>query len=1048
MDFRLHRGLPQLKPAEFQSHPTAQMKASNRLLRNRIQLAQLLVLFAAFRPALSPAVSPTTTPEQIAFFEKNVRPVLVEHCYQCHSEKARNEGKLKGGLFLDSREGVITGGDSGPAIVAGDPSKSLLANAVRWENSDTQMPPKKKLPAMAIAHLEQWIAMGAPDPRDGAPITAKRQINIAEGREHWAFKPLRNGAPPIPPPSPSQKPTTVDAFILQAQANAGVRPSPPAAKETLVRRLYFDLTGLPPTPEAVESFLSNTAPDAYSKLVNSLLDSPLYGERWARHWLDVVRFAESGGYEFDGFRQGAYHYRDWVIRAFNSDLPYDEFVRLQLAGDLLDENKIEGAAATGFLVAGPYPGQITAKTKERIRYDQLDDMLSTTGSAMLGLTIGCVRCHDHKYDPIPQADYYNLAATLAKTEHGEVKIERYTPEQLRLRKQYDEKSASLQATLSKFAKEDFPNLYRTWRNEQPAGLGDSTGRWQVFDVTSVSAENAHLAPTPGGLVVYLDNKTKDDVYTVKVRTLQKGLRSFRLEALTEDNLPKRGPGLSDNGNFVLADFKATAKPLDATSKTKPAALKLKAVKASFEQKSFPLANAVDNDPSSGWAVDPQQGKDHAALFHVEGDVAGFEGGTEIEFQLRFKNFFGLGKFRLSFSNSASPPELEAGCQPQDAAELLFSETLPSGAGLEALAGWFGRFNPKAQALTAALQEHAAKAPHREYAQIYSTKQGGADVYLLRRGEVDNKAGLASPGFVQVLSRSDASRWTSSPKDPQPIGPASEVHPRVALGRWLTDMEHGAGPLLARVIVNRLWQHHFGKGLVPTPNEFGVQGEKPSHPELLDYLAGELVRSGWSLKSLHRLLLNSAVYQQGNSSSKENAALDPDNKLLWFHPSQRLEAEAIRDSLLQVAGNLDPRPFGPSETRVDSPRRSVYLRVRRSELIPFLTLFDAPEPLQSVGERGLTTVPTQALTLLNSPFVRDCAQKLARRALSGNATPKEALAKAFEIALSRKPEQAELVRFTSYLETQLGENPTPESSLKALSQTCLALLCTNEFIYVD
>jgi hypothetical protein len=919
---------------------------------------------------------------------------------------------------------------------------------VRWENSDTQMPPKNKLPSEVIAHLEQWITMGAPDPREGPPIAAKRQINIAAGKEHWAFKPLSTTPPPLSSTNQSHKLAAVDAFILQAQAKAGVRPSPPAAKETLVRRVYFDLTGLPPSPELVESFVRNPSPDAYATLVDSLLDSPRYGERWGRHWLDVVRFAESGGYEFDGFRQGAYHYRDWVIGALNSDLPYDEFVRLQIAGDLLHENKIEGAAATGFLVAGPYPGQITAKTKERIRYDQLDDMLSTTGSALLGLTIGCVRCHDHKYDPIPQTDYYGLAATLAKTEHGEVKLERSTPEQLRLREAYDQKSASLKKTLSKFANEEFPDLYRTWKNESSAGLGNSTGRWQVFDVASTSAENAHLAVAPGGLVVYVENKAKDDVYTVKVRTLQKGLRSFRLEALAGDQLPKKGPGLSDNGNFVLADFKVTARPLDAKLKAKPSALKLKAVKASFEQKNFPLANAVDNDASSGWAVDPQQGKDHAALFNVEGEGVGFEGGTEIEFQLRFKGFFGLGRFRLAFSTAAAPPELEAGSQPQDAAELFFGETLPSGAGLEALALWFGRFNPKAGALAAALHEHAAKAPHSEYAQIYSTKPGGADVYLLRRGEVDNKAGIASPGFIQVLSRADAPRWTAPANDPHLVGPQSDVHPRVALARWLTDMEHGAGPLLARVIVNRLWQHHFGKGLVPMPNEFGVQGEKPSHPELLDYLAGELVRGGWRLKSLHRLLLNSAVYQQGNSGSKENAALDPDNKLHWFHTSQRLEAEAIRDALLQVAGTLDPRPFGPSETRLDAPRRSVYLRVRRSELIPFLTLFDAPEPLQSVGERGLTTVPTQALTLLNSPFVRDCAQKLAKRALSGNATPNEALAKAFEIALSRKPEHAELVRFTSHLERQLGENPSSESSLKALSQTCLVLLCANEFIYVD
>jgi hypothetical protein len=997
------------------------------------------------------AVEPAESAERFAFFEKHIRPVLVEHCYGCHSEEARKEGKLKGGLFLDTRAGLLRGGDSGPALVAGKAPDSLLVRAVRWEDADTQMPPKKKLPPELISHLEQWIAMGAPDPREGAAGTARRQINIAEGREHWAFKPLKKTVPPTVK-SVSGPHNPIDRFLHAAQKEAGVTPSTSASRETLVRRVYFDLTGLPPESEEVEAFAHNPAPDAFAKMVDILLESPQYGERWARHWLDLVRFGESGGYEFDGFRQGAFHYRDWVIRSLNLDLPYDEFVRQQFAGDLLFPNKIEGAAATGFLVAGPYPGQITAKTKERIRYDQLDDMLSTMGSAMLGLTIGCVRCHDHKYEPIPQSDYYSLAATLAGTEQGEVKIERFTPEQDRATKVYAQKADSLGKQISAYAARQFPEQYATWRKEQSLKQGDLPDLWQVFDVTAASAENARLTTAPGGLVVYVENKTKDDVYTVKVRTLQRGLRAFRLEALAADQLPKRGPGLSDNGNFVLSDFKAIARPLDPALKTKPFALKLKAVQASHEQKGFPLAKTVDNDLSSGWAVDPQQGKDHAALFEVEGEGAGFEGGTEIEFQLRFKGFFGLGRFRLAFSTAVAAPELEAGAQPQDTEELLGVETLPLGGALEALALWFGRFNPNASALATSWQDHASKPPKREYAQIYSTRQGGADVYLLRRGEVDNKAGLAAPAFLQVLSRADAAHWMRAPAGPpSPTATAATaptVHPRVALGRWLTDPEKGAGQLLARVIVNRMWQHHFGKGLVATPNDFGVQGEKPTHPELLDYLAEELIRGGWRLKSLHRLMLNSAAYQQGHPEPGENATLDPDNKLVWHQPSRRLEAEAIRDSLLQVAGTLDRRPFGPSETRLETPRRSVYLRVRRSELIPFLTLFDAPEPLQSIGVRGLTTVPTQALTLLNSPFVRDAANRLAAQVSSPEATPEAALAKAFHRALSRWPTEAELSRFGAYLRQQLGENPSPATSAKALAQTCLALLCTNEFIYVD
>ncbi len=1010
-------------------------------------LAALLCL-APSRP-VGRAAQASPPGEQIAFFEQHIRPTLAEHCYSCHSEAAQQKGKLKGGLFLDTRAGILKGGDTGPALVAGNPSDSLLLKAVRWESADTQMPPKKKLAPELISHLEHWIAIGAPDPREGSVGTAKRQVDIAKGREHWAFQPLRQTDPPGPGGSRSfPLETPVDRFLSAAQQAAGVHPAPPASKETLVRRVHFDLTGLPPTPEVIEAFVRDTAPDAFARLVDSLLESPRYGERWGRHWLDVVRFAESGGYEFDGFRPGAFHYRDWVIRSFNSDRPYDEFVRLQLAGDLLDPDKVEGAAATGFLVAGPYPGQITAKTKELIRYDQLDDMLSTTGSAMLGLTIGCVRCHDHKYDPIPQVDYYSLAATLARAEHGEIKIERSKPEQTRARAAYEQRSALLEKSLADFASGDFPRLFEAWRVKQSAEQAQSQGRWQVFDPVSASAENAHLAPSTGGLILYRDNKTKDDLYTVKVRTFQRGVRAFRLEVQADKQLPQNGPGLSDNGNFVLGDLKVSVRPLNAPANDKPRVLKLKALRASFEQQGYPLSKSVDNDPASGWGVAPQLGKDHMALFEIDGDGVGSEGGAEIEFQLRFKGFFGFGKFRLAFSTSATAPDLEAGAQPQDAGELLSLEKLPAGRGAQHLALWFGRFDPQAAAIAAEFEAHADRAPKRDYVQVYSTKEGGADVYLLRRGEVDNKAELAKPGFIQVLSGAPVARWTGVGAVGPTAAGVNQTHPRVALGRWLTDPEEGAGTLLARVIVNRVWQHHFGKGLVATPNDFGLQGEKPTHPELLDHLAAAFIEGGWKFKSLHRLLLNSAAYQRGAAESPTGFAADPENKLLWFYPARRLEAEAIRDSLLHVAGALDFRPYGPSETRLESQRRSVYLRVRRSELIPFLTLFDAPEPLQSVGERGLTTVPTQALTLLNSPFVRDCAGKLASRFFSTGGAPEEAFAKAFRFALARQPTASEVAKYGAYLRGQLGQNPTPESARKALSQTCAALLCTNEFIYID
>ncbi len=1024
------------------------LKSASRCYRI---LAGLLPLLALSAPSAPSAVTPekqdaqTSAPpqpqaEHTAFFEKHIRPVLAEACYQCHSVDAQKNGKLKGGLFLDTRESTLKGGDTGPSLIPGNPKESLLLKAMHWTDADLQMPPKKQLPKETIALFEQWITMGAPDPRTGSAGTAKREINIEQGRQHWAFQPLAQPALPKVRNATWPK-TNVDHFILAAQEAAKVQPAPAASPETLVRRLSFDLLGLPPKPEDVLAFSKDPSPEAYARLVDTLLQSPQYGERWGRHWLDVVRYAESGGYEFDAYRPGAYFYRDWVIRSLNADMPYNEFIRHQLAGDLLLKDKVDAASAPGFLVAGPYPGQITAKTKERIRYDQIDDMLSTIGSSMLGLTIGCVRCHDHKYDPLPQADYYNLAATLARTEHGEAKVERETPETERLKAEYAKKLAEATKPFEKFSADTLPSLFSKWRSAQPEAPAPDTTAWQIFDVHSVSTIKTSLEPEEDGVLAYRDNKIKDEVYTLKVRTLQKGINAFRLDALAGDKLPRKGPGLSDNGNFVLSDVKISASPLDPASKAKLTPLKLKPGKVTFEQANYPLSNALDNSPVSGWAVDPQQGKDHFAIFEVDGEPAGFEGGTELQILLRFTGVFGLGRFRLAFSSAPQVPDLQANAQPQDERELLWlsaSKDLPKTPVRDSITRWFARVEPQAKAVVEPLRQLQRSSPKPDLLNIYSVKTGGADVFLLRRGEVDNKAAKADPGFLQVLSRAEPQKWTA---------PAS-THPRVALGQWMTDSESGAGQLLARVMVNRVWKHHFGRALVTTPNDFGAQGEKPSHPELLEHLASEFIREGWSLKNLHRKLVLSAAYQQGLNPSETNRRLDPENKLFWQHAPRRLEAEAIRDSLLSVAGLLDLKPYGPSEANVNSPRRSVYLRVRRSELIPFLTLFDAPEALQSVGERGATTLPTQALTLLNSPFVRDCAQKLATRSLAGKKPLLEAFETAFQSALSRPPTAGEKQRFGAFLHAHAGDAPSPEAASKALLQTCLAILCTNEFIYVD
>lgn len=1002
----------------------------------RLRLALLSLLFSNVP---TPAADTPLTPDQITFFEQRIRPVLVEHCEQCHSVAAQRNGKLKGSLFLDTRAGVLKGGDTGPALVPSKPDESLIVKAVRWTDSDTAMPPKKKLPDQVIEDFVKWVAMGAPDPRAGSAGQAKREINIEEGRHHWAFQPLAN------PKTPVVKNTTwpkndIDRFLLAKQEERQIKPGPHAAPAQLLRRIHLDLIGLPPSPEEVDAFEKDPSPSHYAHIVDRLLERPQYGERWGRHWLDVVRFAESGGYEFDGFRPGAYFFRDWVIKALNADMPYNEFVQRQFAGDVMGGDPIEGAAATGFLVAGPYPGQITAKTKERIRYDQLDDMLSTAGGAMLGLTIGCVRCHDHKYDPITQADYYSLAAALARTEHGEVKIEKPNVDVEKKKAAYAAHSATLTSLRETFAKTHLESALQA-----AATAATKPAPWQSLEAFSVNAQTAFLEATSGGIVVYTGNKVKDDIYTLKFRTLQKDVRGLRLDAFSDSKLPRKGPGLSDNGNFVLSDVKVTAKPLDPTSKEKSKALVLKAVAASHEQKNYPLANAVDNNPGSGWAVDPEQGKDHAAIFSIDGGAPLFEGGTELEVALRFTGYFGLGRFRIAFSQSSETPSLTDPVTPQDAAELVTAKGLDpaklnQATMVESVIRWLSGTHPDAAKIASAefdLQKHQ---PRPEFVNVYSTKTGGADVFLLRRGEVDNKAGKADTGFIQVLSRADRSRWVESEK----------THPRVALGKWMTDEKEGAGPLLARVMVNRIWKHHFGKGIVNTTNDFGTQGDRPTHPELLDHLASQFIADGWKMKSLHRRIVTSAAYQMSHSLDPDARKTDPDNILVWNRPARRLEAEAIRDSLLVTAGILSSDMFGPSVNNLDSNKRSIYLRVKRSELIPFLTLFDAPEPTQSIGDRGITTLPTQALTMLNSPFVRNAAAKLAARAIAKDASPRGALEHAFRIALSRPPDPSELERFGGHLLSQIPTEKQGDTKAvqEALARTCNVLLCTNEFIYVD
>ena len=1000
------------------------------------------------------------TNEGLAFFEQKIRPVLVQHCYSCHSVGARDAKKLQGGLFLDTAEGTLTGGENGPALVKGKSAESRLIKAMKYDGME--MPPSGKLSDEIVADFAKWIDLGAVDPREGnSPVKPKREINLDEGRKWWSFQPLQVVVPPsIPDGSHAQTP--IDNFMIAAQVQQRLKPSGPVAKEKLIRRAYFDLIGLPPTPEQIESFVNDTSPKAFESVIDSLLESPHYGEKWARHWLDVARFAESGGYEFDGFRPGAYHYRDWVIRALNDDLPYDQFVRMQLAGDKLRPDDYHGASASGFLVAGPYPGQITAKTVEGIRYDQLDDMLMTVGGSMLGLTLGCVRCHDHKYDPLQQKDYYALAASFAQTVHGPRTIDPDPGATGRAWENHRLSHEPLVAALKKFSADELPKRFEAWQSTELAKQAD-TPRWQVMEPVALDAERSWLKWLPGGIVAHDGLLTPGTVllrrglrqvvpneerYAISLTTHQKNMTSLRLDAFADKSLPARGPGLNGDGNFQLIELKVTARPLDGNATEAPQELKLKAVYAAFEDKDQPLSHAIDGKPETAWVVRPPANKDNAAVFELETPLAGFASGTELSFEMKFREL-GLGRMRFSLSTEPNPATWAGDVAPQHVGEIRAilaanANKLPESQ-REAMTRWLSPFDTETAMVYHSVRDHTASEPRPSLTEVYTTVAGGQDVFLLRRGEVENKQGKAEPGFVQVLLRGNP---PASPAESQSATTPTE--PRIGMADWITNVERGAGPLLARVMVNRLWQHHFGEGIVGTPNDFGAQGDRPTHPELLEWLSTQLVSGGWKLKPLHKQIMLSSAYQQSNEVSADNLQLDPANRFLWHFQPRRLDAELIRDSLLAIGGNLDASMFGPSILD-NTPRRSVYLRVKRSELIPLMTMFDAPEPTQSVGERISTTVPTQSLAMMNSPFVRQQAEKLSQRIRPSKDVPlTTSVDLAYRIAFARVPTESERNQMLTFIEAQrtvTGADPATNTE-PALIEFCQVLLCLNEFVYID
>jgi hypothetical protein len=797
-------------------------------------------------------------PEQIEFFEKKIRPVLVEHCYKCHSP----EEKIKGGLVLDSRSGVLKGGDGGPAVVSGEPEKSLLIQAIRYGDEELQMPPKHRLTPEQVRDFEEWVRLGLPDPRDGS-VVAQPAYAWEAVRNFWSFRPVTE------PSTPNVQNTAwargeIDRFLLAQLEPKGLTPNPDSDRRTLLRRVTYDLTGLPPKPEEMRDFLSDTAPDAFEKVVERLLASPHYGEQWGRHWLDVVRYADTSGCNSDYPVPSAYRYRNYVVDSFNRDKPYDQFLREQIAGDLLpaatDEEHYEKVVATGYLALARRFG-----SRANEFHLTIEDAIDNLGKATLGLSLGCARCHDHKFDPVPARDYYAL--------------------------------------------------------------------YGIFDSSRFAFPGTEIYP-----------RTRD--FTP---LLPKEEAAIRLaQAAEASDLDQR-----------IEDLKNEKKQLERSEKK------------AAESQLMPVANSGD----SAAAV-------------------------------------------------ASKPAMRTAA---DAKRDL-------------------------EAAIARQKELVAEADR--YPKAYAVSEGKPhNAQLHRKGDPANKGDEVPRGFLTILGG-------------QTVPPDEKGSGRLQLAEWLTAPDN---PLTARVMVNRIWQHHFGRGLVKTPNDFGVRGEAPTHPELLDWLAQQFIESGWSIKAMHRLIVHSRAYQMSSEDNPECSAKDVANDSFWRFNRRRLSAEEIRDSILAVSTGLDSaiggqHPFAPElqwkytqhkpfVAHFETSRRSLYMMQQRIRKHPYLELFDGADPNATTAVRPTSTTPIQALWMLNNELAHAEAVRLAERLSTEFSDETARISRVIELVLCRPAEEAELQDARHYLAKVSGalddaEVPPDQRSRAALGSFTRVLFSTNEFVFVD
>jgi Protein of unknown function (DUF1553)/Protein of unknown function (DUF1549)/Planctomycete cytochrome C len=926
------------------------------------QLCKIFAVVTAVFSACSDRLS-LADDEAVKFFETNIRPVLIEHCYECHSSETQ---KSQGELLLDSREAIRKGGASGPAVVPDDIDASLIIDALRYES--LEMPPSGKLDDAIIANFEKWIRMGAVDPREAVAPTGLAKVDWTVAKEHWAFMPTKNIQPDEPKDFWANSP--IDTFIQSKLAQADLQPNPPAAKQAWLRRVTFDLIGLPPTPEQIQSFVEDNGPDCYQRVVDRLLTSPRYGERYGRHWLDLARYADSNGADENHGYPVAWRYRDYVVDAMNSDIPYDRFIVEQMAGDLLDaDSEAERGrliTATGFLVIGPK--MLAEQDKPKLVADLVDEQIDTFGKVFLGLTLGCARCHDHKFDPIQAQDYYALAGVFHST-----------------------KSMRHLEFVSQWNERELPNATRSQQI--------------VAHQHAIDEAEAELKP--------IELEVRQKHFDQQMAALQALLqwRSAGQEPTAEQlaALSQSEQQLARLRKFVtLADWRdaKSLEPLadelvalipDKSKLNSPEMLQqglLQAIREAWNQ----LIDVARND--QGAIKDRRLAKINGSLYGGRGPFEAIEKVEEVATDEAKKRLLPAMEKLAQLKKSA--PQMDRAMAAEDGPVKLVAVHI-RGNHLQQVG------EPVQRRIPSILQADGAQVPFPE------TQSG-----------------------------------------------------RLELANWLTSPQQ---PLTARVMANRIWQYHFGEGLVRSASNFGLRGDVPSHPELLDYLANEFTRRGWSQKSLHREIVLTSVYGMSSDGNDRGRTVDPDNRLLWRMNRRRLEVEPLRDSLLAVADELDLQWGGQAQaiygnqfddtqeakTLHDAARRTIYLPVNRAALEEFFATFDYVDSSVSLEKRPVTTVPHQALFMMNHRLAMHAGWRLAKRVEQHSSDDIEQLKLAYAICVARQPTEKEQLAALEFLAKARNAQPpavvgdaksTNSPAIEPWVRLCRSLLLTNEYMYVD